>query len=265
MKITDPDVIKNGEKDLIEAVQEDLDLDTVKKILEKRMAASTLLPDGGEIIVHNNEIAFRMNFNIHLSGSLMFDRQGNYIPDSDETGDIDDTLSQDLNLNDIDIEETLEEVGPGTVLNQEEQFQINPDTQDDDSEDVPKDDDPVNVDIEDDLEDEDLNIDLPDYSLDDDETIESDQDDDLLKLDELISDEDSRQLIDDDLNALNELDSEELDLSEESDPEVIDTSKETEVQNESQVDDLEDDDLIDDDISDILKDSRNFWEQKKGS
>lgn len=84
MKITDPDVIKNGEKDLIEAVKNDLDLDTIKEIMQSKMNPKTLLSKGGEIVVHNNAIAFRLDFSIEISGSLMFDRQGNYIPESDE-------------------------------------------------------------------------------------------------------------------------------------------------------------------------------------
>jgi hypothetical protein len=83
MKITDPDVIKNGEKDLIQAVKDDLDLDIIKKIMQNRMNAENISSKGGEIVVHNNEIAFRLDFSIEMSGSLMFDRQGNYLPESD--------------------------------------------------------------------------------------------------------------------------------------------------------------------------------------
>ena len=84
MKITDPDVIKNGEKDLIDAVKEDLDLDTIKEIIQNKMNTKALVSKGGEIVVHNNAIAFRLDFSIEISGSLMFDREGNYIPESDE-------------------------------------------------------------------------------------------------------------------------------------------------------------------------------------
>lgn len=84
MKITDPDVIKNGEKDLIQAVKDDLDLDIVKKIMQNKMTAESISSKGGEIVVHNNEIAFRLDFSIEISGSLMFDRHGNYIPGPDE-------------------------------------------------------------------------------------------------------------------------------------------------------------------------------------
>ncbi len=84
MKITDPDVIKNGEKDLIHAVKDDLDLDIVKKIMQNKMNAESISSKGGEIVVHNNEIAFRLDFSIEISDSLMFDRHGNYIPGPDE-------------------------------------------------------------------------------------------------------------------------------------------------------------------------------------
>ncbi len=100
MKITDPDVIKNGENDLIKAVTDDLDLNAVKDVIKKRIAEADLSSKGGEIVVYDNEIAFRLDFDLQLSGSLMFDRQGNYIPESDETGNHENDIPEDL---DIDI------------------------------------------------------------------------------------------------------------------------------------------------------------------
>lgn len=84
MKITDPHIIQTGEKKLIVSVQEHLDLKTVKTILMDRMAETSFASTGGQIVVHDNQIAFRLDFNLQLSGSLLFDRQGNYIPDSSE-------------------------------------------------------------------------------------------------------------------------------------------------------------------------------------
>jgi len=117
MKITDPDVIKNGEKDLIDSVKEDLDLDTIKELMQNKMHAKTLLSKGGEIVVHNNEIAFRLDFSFEIQGSLMFDRQGNYIPESDEQQETEDIEPDDLelddqleiNLPDYDLEEDEED------------------------------------------------------------------------------------------------------------------------------------------------------------
>ncbi len=117
MRITDPGVIKNGEKDLIESLKEDLDLDAVREIIKKKMTTAALSPKGGEIVVHNNQIAFRMDFELCLSGSLMFDRQGNHIPESDEphepTEDAEPEIELEeeddiLDINDpLDINDTL--------------------------------------------------------------------------------------------------------------------------------------------------------------
>jgi hypothetical protein len=85
MKITDPQIIQTGEKKLIAAMQKHLDLETVKKILSERMAETSFESKGGQIVVHDNQIAFRLDFDLQLTGSLLFDRQGNYIPDSPET------------------------------------------------------------------------------------------------------------------------------------------------------------------------------------
>ncbi|RLC05209.1 MAG: hypothetical protein DRH34_02785 [Deltaproteobacteria bacterium] len=215
MKITDPDIIKNGENDLIEAVKDDLDLDAVKEILKKRMEAAKLSSKGGEIIVHNNEIAYRLDFDIHLSGSLMFDRQGNYISESDQTvddepgeqeapgksDDQENLISEDFDLEDINIDETLEEVAPQTLLNDDEDTEIE------------------NIETP---EEEELNIALPDYNLDD------------------------------------ELDPENGNPDE--------NENEPDVEVGAQKDDLIENDIgEDDDMSDILQESRDFWDQKKDS
>ncbi len=82
MKLTDPGIIKEGEKDLIDAIKDDLDLDSVNEIIKDRLKMKNLESKGGRIIVHNNDIAFKIEFELNLNGSLMFDRDGNYIPDS---------------------------------------------------------------------------------------------------------------------------------------------------------------------------------------
>ena len=167
MKITDPGIIQTGEKKLIAAVQKHLDLETVKKILMDRMAETSFASKGGQIVVHDNQIAFQLDFDLKLSGSLLFDRQGNFIPDASAS------------------HETM------AASSMSEQKAM--DNLDDDKDDL------------------DL---LPD-------------DDDL----------------------------EEPALSDEPDA-ALDNLDE---------DDLDEDAILDDDIDDILKESREFWEQKKGS
>ncbi len=89
MKITDPEIIKTGEKDLIDAVKEDLDWDALKDIIKEKVSRAALESKDGQIVVHNNQVAFKINFDLKMSGSLMFDREGNYIP---EDGDLNDAL-----------------------------------------------------------------------------------------------------------------------------------------------------------------------------
>jgi len=182
MKITDPGVIQNGEKDLIDLLKEDLDLDAVREIIKKKMTSAALSPKGGEIVVHNNQIAFRMDFELCLSGSLMFDRRGNHIPESDGPLDSNQDFKEE-NEDDLPALESSEDITTG----------------------------------------EKIDPDLPDYDLDP-----------LDDLDELTDAPES------------EIELKEDDPLMEDDPLLIE-------------------DLADDDITDILKESRDFWEKKKDS
>ncbi len=242
MKITDPDIIKTGEKDLIDAVKDDLDLDAVKQVLEKKLAATVLSAKGGEIIVHDNKIAFRLDFDLNLSGSLMFDREGNYIsaPDDLSENPTDDSIEaigvdtpepDEVNLDEIDIHETLEELKPDAPNDDAEE-----NIQEDDQEEIQDGTNELNGDESNQIESE----------IIDDIDIEEDLDINLL---------------DDDLD-------DELVLEDEpSDFEPL--SEETELlEDEPDLEyDLDDEDAIsdDEDIDDILKESRDFWDQKKDS
>jgi hypothetical protein len=81
MKITDPQIIQTEEKKLIVALQQHLDHETVKTVLMDRIAETVFEPKEGQIVVHDNQIAFRLDFDLKFNGSLLFDRQGNYIAD----------------------------------------------------------------------------------------------------------------------------------------------------------------------------------------
>lgn len=90
MKVTDPDVIKTGERDLIESIKADLDLSAIQKILFDKIKSSSMsIKDnkisfdvkGGEIVVHDGQIAFRIDFQLKTDMAITFDRKGNYISD----------------------------------------------------------------------------------------------------------------------------------------------------------------------------------------
>lgn len=281
MKITDPEVIKSGEKDLIESVQEDLDLGAVREILKERMAVAALASKGGQIVVHNNEIAFRLDFEVNLSGSLLFDRQGNLLDESDQEppqvseGNLDDGIDFSGFEDEISLANAS---GPDTTGEDEEYTQS-----------FPREDDPaIEEDLEADLEEE-LSIDLPDYDLPDDDLeeeleledegeledeLELDDEDDLEKsLEEAMGLEEDLDL-GDDLPPLSD-DEPDDDLTMEEDPYMADDEDdETDLDEvdlgemEGEID-PEDDPMnsqdLDDDINDIIKESREFWEQKKDS
>ena len=214
MRITDPQIILNGEKDLIASVQKDLDLDAVRDLLKERLTLRALSPKGGQIVVHDNEVAFRLDYEINIDGSLLFDRNGNLLEDSENTApeqdrqDEDTTLGSDLddnlsiNLPDYD-DASNEEPGDAQDV-------LEPDPLPDDK------------DVEPGLEIEELEDDSA-FDQDDSDILEPDNGDDI----------------------------EDLSVYKLPDIGLEDGDKET------------GQGVLDDDISDILQESRDFWEKKK--
>lgn len=246
MKITDPQVIKQGEQDLIASVQEDLDLDAVREILKERMSVAALSSKGGQIVVHNNQIAFRLDFEINLSGSLLFDRDGTFI---DQAPD----------------QEDPSEFAAPLVRDREDGMILDEDLDDDDlmDHDIPE----TGMDIE--AEEEDLSVDLPDYGLDDgpeDLHLEdAAQEEDGLDIDgelELAAEELALDDMEEEDTGF--LEDEEIELEDEEAEEAFQGMMDDDEENPFGDDDIDGQDL-DDDINDILKESREFWEQKKES
>ena len=228
MKITDPQVIMNGEKDLIASVQKNLDLDAVRDLFKERLPVSALSPKGGRIVVHDNDVAFRLDYEINMNGSLLFDRNGNLLEDSETTGPKQDPQDEDevpvsdlddnLSMNIPDYDDALDEE-PGEA--QAELLE---------PEDLP-----------DDFQDAEPGLEIED--LEDESAVDQD-DSDLLEA------ENGDELMDD---LSKEDDIEDFSVGELTDIDLEDGDKETK----------EDGQDIDDDISDILQESRNFWEKKK--
>ncbi len=207
MKITDPQVIKNGENDLIASVQENLDQKIVKKIIADRMAQTELVSKGGQIVVHDNQVAFRMDFDLQLRGSLLFDRQGNYIADAPDPH----TDSKDP------------ESGHASLETEDPEL-LQPDAEED----------LARADLDREPEEESDSSSM--------EAMETDLDDDDM----------------DDIDDLGDTDTGDTDLSRD------DLDDDTlEFGNLELEEDRDENDVLDDDIDDILKESREFWEEKK--
>ena len=82
MRITDSEVIKNGEQDLIDAITGDLDWGAIDEIFQrdhKLKIGEDVEYTKGDIVAVNNQVAYRLEFDIKVPLSVLLDRGGNYI------------------------------------------------------------------------------------------------------------------------------------------------------------------------------------------
>jgi hypothetical protein len=82
MKITNSEIIKSGERELIDAITGDLNWRVIEKIVEDKHHLS--LQDDveykkGDMVVFENQIAYKLDFEVKVNLSVLFDRQGNYL------------------------------------------------------------------------------------------------------------------------------------------------------------------------------------------
>jgi hypothetical protein len=79
VKITNSEIIKTGERELIDTIIGDLDWGTIEKIIRDRHQLSIqddIEYKDGDIIVHENKVAYRLDFEVKMSLSVVFDREG---------------------------------------------------------------------------------------------------------------------------------------------------------------------------------------------
>jgi hypothetical protein len=82
MKVTSDRVIRSGEQELLDAITADLDWEAV----EAAFVGRHNLPLGddvsykkGDLVVHEDRIAYRLEFEIKVPLSMLLDREGNCI------------------------------------------------------------------------------------------------------------------------------------------------------------------------------------------
>jgi len=90
MKITDESVIRNGEKELIDTIIGDLDWNVIETIFREKHHLS--IQDDvqyrqGDLVVHNDGIAYKLDFDVKVTLSILLDRTGNYL-DFTTSGDV---------------------------------------------------------------------------------------------------------------------------------------------------------------------------------
>lgn len=79
MKITNPEFIQESEKEFIDTINAELDWDTIEQMLLDRhnfAVQDDIEYKDGNLIVHNNEIAYKFEFEIKVPLSVIFNRNG---------------------------------------------------------------------------------------------------------------------------------------------------------------------------------------------
>ena len=79
MKLTNPEIIQESEKEFIDTINAELDWDAIEKMLLEKH--SFTLQDeidykNGDLIVYNDKIAYKFDFEIKVPLSVIFNRQG---------------------------------------------------------------------------------------------------------------------------------------------------------------------------------------------
>ncbi len=103
MKITNAEVIKSGEKDLIDSITADLDWGAIERIFltEHNLGIDEDIEyKKGDIISYNNQVAYKLEFSVKVNLSVLINRDGEYI--SVKVSGKDDALKGENNNEDKD-------------------------------------------------------------------------------------------------------------------------------------------------------------------
>jgi hypothetical protein len=79
MKLTDPKSIQESERELIDTINAEIDWGVIEKLLAEKQLFS--LQDqvdykNGDLVVYDNQIAYKLDFEIKMPLSVIFNRQG---------------------------------------------------------------------------------------------------------------------------------------------------------------------------------------------
>lgn len=111
MKLTNPELIEESEKEFIDTINAELDWDAIEKILLEKYGFA--IQDEvdykeGNLIVHKNEIAYKFDFEIKVPLSVIFNREGECLEVSalgDDSETLEDAMSKELDLPESDMSE----------------------------------------------------------------------------------------------------------------------------------------------------------------
>ena len=82
MKIADETILKNGEKELIATINSGLDWSAIQKIFKEKHRME--IQDEaeyrqGDIVVYNNSAAYRLNYDVKVTFSILLDKSGGFL------------------------------------------------------------------------------------------------------------------------------------------------------------------------------------------
>jgi len=111
VKLTNPELIEESEKEFIDTINAELDWDAIEKILLEKYGFA--IQDEvdykeGNLIVHKNEIAYKFDFEIKVPLSVIFNREGECLEVSalgDDSETLEDAMSKELDLPESDMSE----------------------------------------------------------------------------------------------------------------------------------------------------------------
>jgi len=73
MKLTDPKSIQESERELIDTINAEIDWGVIEKLLAEKQLFSL---KNGDLVVYDNQIAYKLDFEIKMPLSVIFNRQG---------------------------------------------------------------------------------------------------------------------------------------------------------------------------------------------
>ena len=82
MKITGSEIIKSGERELLDAITADLDWGAVEEIFIRDHGLEIeedIEYQKGDIVSYQGQIAYQLQFSVKVGLSILLDREGNYL------------------------------------------------------------------------------------------------------------------------------------------------------------------------------------------
>lgn len=94
-KLANSEALEKAKSEIVDKVKDALNMKEIKQILEDQHnleISDDLQVSSGEMIIRDNQLTYRMEFEVLLSLSVLLDADGNYIPPEDSPEEVIDNL-----------------------------------------------------------------------------------------------------------------------------------------------------------------------------